>query len=168
MTTITEPPGLIGLAIHAVRVPVAWVDYNGHMGDYAYGIVFSDAVTAYMDRIGVDAAYRGASAATIYTLESRIGYLRECHEGAALTVDLLVLAADRKRIHTFMRLLNAEGAELALCEQVLMHVSRASGTPRAALFPPEIQARVDGDMAAHAALPRPAWLSRPMGLARGA
>lgn len=168
MADIAEPPGLIGLPIHGVRVPVAWVDYNGHMGDYAYGIVFSDAVTAYMDRIGVDAVYRAASAATIYTLESRIGYLRECHEGAQLSVDLVVLAADRKRIHTFMRLLNTEGVELAVCEQVLMHVSRASGMPRAALFPPEIQACVDADAAAHAALPRPAWLSRPMGLSRGA
>ena len=155
---------ITAIAIHATRVPGAWVDYNGHMGDYAYGIVFSDAATAYMDRLGLDAAYREASAATLYTLDSRIGYLKECHEGTLLAVELQVLAADSKRMHIFMRLLDGEGTELALCEQVLMHVSRASGTPRAAPFPPQIQARLSADAEDHAHLPRPAWLDRRIGL----
>ena len=46
------------LPIYRTSVSPSWIDYNGHMGDYAYGIVFSDAATAYMDRIGIDAAYR--------------------------------------------------------------------------------------------------------------
>ena len=65
-----------GLRILSTHVSKAWVDYNGHMGDFAYGIVFSDAATAYMDRIGIDAAYRSATEATLYTLDSRIGFLR--------------------------------------------------------------------------------------------
>ncbi|MFG1301595.1 thioesterase family protein [Xanthobacter sp. V3C-3] len=153
-----------GLAILAERVRPEWVDYNGHMGDFAYGILFSDAATAYMERLGLDADYRATQEATLYTLDSRIGYLRECHEGTALSVELVVLAADAKRMHILMRLRDGDGAELALCEQVLMHVSRASGVPRSAPFPDHAQARLQADAAAHAALPRPDWLERRIGL----
>ena len=54
-----------------------WVDYNGHMGDFAYAIAFSQTVTAFMDAIGIDRAYRDATSATLYTLDMRIGYQRE-------------------------------------------------------------------------------------------
>lgn len=145
----------------------AWVDYNGHMGDYAYGIVFSNAATAYMDRIGIDAAYRAETAATLYTLDSRIGFLRECHAGEALHVDLVVLAADAKRLHLFMRLINAANDELALCEQLLMHVSRAEGLPRSASLPGPSLDQVMADLKAHRDIERPAWLNRRVGLSRG-
>lgn len=153
--------------IFSTFVSEDWVDFNGHMGDYAYGIVFADAVTAYMDLIGVDAAYRAQTQATLYTLDSRIGYLKECHAGDALTVHLVVLAADDKRIHLFMRLKGETHSDLALCEQVLMHVSRATGAPRPAPFPSQMRAEIAAQVAAHRAFDRPAWLTRAMGLARG-
>lgn len=159
---------MCGLFILADRVRPEWVDYNGHMGDFAYGIVFSNAATAYMERLGLDAHYRAAQDATLYTLDSRIGYLSECHEGAALSVELVVLAADAKRMHILMRLTDAAGAALALCEQVLMHVSRAGRIPRAAPLPAHVQLRLDADAAAHANLERPAWLDMRIGIsARG-
>ena len=40
------------------RVAPAWVDYNGHMNDAEYARVFSLAVEALMDHIGLDAAGR--------------------------------------------------------------------------------------------------------------
>lgn len=155
------------LRILSTTVADAWVDYNGHMGDYAYGIVFSGAATAYMDRIGIDATYRAETAATLYTLDSRIGFTRECHAGEILHVDALVLAADARRLHLLMRLTNAAGDELALCEQVLMHVSRASGTPRGAALPVPSLERLMADLEAHGEIERPAWLERRIGLSRG-
>lgn len=160
---IAEQQGVIALRR---QVPKEWVDYNGHMGDFAYGIAFSDAVSAYMDRIGVDAAYRDSTGGTLYTLDFRIGFLRECHLGDPLEVELVLLAADQKRLHVLLRLRGKEGRELALCEQVLMHVGRASGTPRAEAFPENVAAIVEEDRAAHAALPRPEWLERRIGLPR--
>ena len=154
------------LRILSATVSDAWVDYNGHMGDYAYGIVFSNAATAYMDRIGIDAAYRTETAATLYTLDSRIGFLRECHAGEALQVDILVIAADAKRLHLFMRLINAAGDELAVCEQVLMHVLRAEGTPHSARLPGPSRERLMADLEAHRDIGRPVWLNRQIGLSR--
>jgi len=152
--------------IYRTTVSTSWIDYNGHMGDYAYGIVFSDAATAYMDRIGIDAAYREANNATLYTLDSRIGYLKECHVNETLNVELSVLDADHKRMHVFMRMLNATGQETALCEQVLMHVSRVSGLPRASDMPELAQQRLLADLELSKAVVKPDWLARKIGLER--
>jgi acyl-CoA thioester hydrolase len=100
----------------AATVGPEWIDYNGHMADFAYSIAFSETVTAYMDAIGLDAASRAATGGTLYTLDMRTGYLRECHEGDALSLTLHVL------------------------EQVLLHVSQAGGQPKAAAFPAEVAA----------------------------
>lgn len=155
-----------GLMILETRVANAWVDYNGHMGDFAYGIVFSNAATAYMERLGIDAAYREATAATLYTLDSRIGFFRECHEGEALRVELVVLDADTRRLHILLRLRDAEGRDLAMCEQVLMHVSRQGGAPHAASLPEKASVMLFADLERHRAVERPAWLDRRIGLKR--
>ena len=115
-------------------VRTQWVDYNGHMGDFAYAQAFSETVTAFMSFIGLDEAYRSATSATLYTLDMRIGYQRECHEGQTLYLTLHVLAADAKRMHLYLEMHDGDGNLLAWNEQVLLHVSRASGEPKAAAF----------------------------------
>tara|TARA_Y100000815_G_scaffold195612_1_gene179100 strand:- start:214 stop:687 length:474 start_codon:yes stop_codon:yes gene_type:complete len=149
---------------HAFRVLPDWVDYNGHMGDFAYGIAFSRSVTALMEEIGLDEAYRAESEATLYTLEMRIGYQRECHEGDAFTVNTRVLAVDAKRMHLYQEMLDESGERLAWCEQVLLHVARKSGKPRAAPFPAIAAARLEALQTAQRDEPYPDWLNRRTGL----
>lgn len=135
------------------------------MGDYAYGIMFSDAATAYMDQIGIDASYRELTGDTLYTLDSRIGFRKECHQGELLTVELSLLGADRKRLHIFMRLLNAKQVEVALCEQLLIYVSRGSGKPCAIDMPESINEKVQAhvELTNITVLPLD-WLDRKIGL----
>ena len=146
------------------RVPSDWVDYNGHMGDFAYGIAFSRSVTALMEDIGLDETYRAAAQATLYTLEMRIGYQRECHEGDSIVVQTRVQAVDAKRMHLYQEMQAEDGPLLAWCEQVLLHVARDSGTPRAAPFPSATVDRLAALEAQHHAAGRPAWLERRTGL----
>src|ERR1700689_1765175 len=54
-----------------------WVDYNGHMNDAAYAIVFSRSVDALMDRVGLDAAVRKRTGQTLFTLQMMLHYLKE-------------------------------------------------------------------------------------------
>lgn len=150
--------------IYQTSVSPNWIDYNGHMGDYAYGIVFSDAATIYMDRIGIDAFYRATNNATLYTLDSRIAYLKECHAGETLQVELALIDADHKRLHVFMRLLNADGEILALCEQLLMHVSREGEQPRAADLPKNVRDVVLVDLQSSTSVGKVKWIGRPIGL----
>ena len=46
------------LDVYATTVAGDWIDYNGHMNDAAYALVFSRSLDALMDRIGLDAATR--------------------------------------------------------------------------------------------------------------
>ncbi|KAB2699073.1 hypothetical protein F9L03_25710 [Brucella lupini] len=154
------------LPIYRTSVSPSWIDYNGHMGDYAYGIVFSDAATAYMNRIGIDAVYRAKNNATLYTLDSRIGYLKECHAGETLQVELALIDADHKRLHVFMRLFTADGEILALCEQLLMHVSREGEHPRAANLPKEVRDVVLADLRSSKSVEKPEWIDRRIGLSQ--
>lgn len=142
-----------------------WVDYNGHMGDFAYAMAFSQAVTGFMEGLGLDASYREQTGATLYTLDMRIGYRKECHEGDALTISLFVLRSDAKRLHVYLEMVNSGGECLAWSEQVLMHVSRASGQPKAAPFPPHAVARLRQAAEAGGGFGRPAHLDRLPGWA---
>ncbi|HHX90528.1 MAG TPA: hypothetical protein GX700_12320 [Paracoccus sp.] len=141
-----------------------WVDYNGHMGDFAYAAAFSQTVTAFMDRIGLDAAYRTETEGTLYTLEMRIGYQRECHAGDALEIRLHILATDARRMHLYLEMVNGAGEALAWNEQVLMHVSRSGIKPRATPFPPMTVQRIAALAASSAPMDYPEHLGRPLGL----
>jgi acyl-CoA thioester hydrolase len=149
-------------------VKPAWVDYNGHMGDYAYGIVFSDAVTHFMDMIGVDQDFRNKTRQTVYLLEWRISFLQECHEGQAFRVEQQLLDIDGKRFHGYYRMVDeATGTDLAICEQLLMYMQQHDGVPpKACTFPPEIQAKLEGYFQPQKAMPWPAWVGGKLGIRR--
>ncbi|WP_110650484.1 thioesterase family protein [Salinicola peritrichatus] len=123
------------------RVLDAWVDYNGHMNDAEYARVFSLAVEALMERIGLDEAGRAEHGYTIYTLETHLCYRQEAHRGEALTVNLTLLDSDAKRLHVFFTLRNADGDTLATSEQMLMGIDVASGRP--APFPEPVATAVE-------------------------
>lgn len=53
------------------RVLPEWVDYNGHLNDAYYALVFSRSLDALMDEIGLDEEGRKANAYTIFTLEAQ-------------------------------------------------------------------------------------------------
>lgn len=148
-------------------VPADWVDYNGHMGDFAYAIAFSNAATAYIDAIGIGLAYRRDTKSTIYTLDLRIGYRKECHEGDQITLHVHVLDTDAKRMHLYVEMRGDDGALLAWNEQVLVHVSQAGETPRTSPFPPEIAARLAAHMEQARGFVPNAATTRTLGLKRG-
>ena len=58
-----------------------WIDYNGHMQDAFYGLVFSYAVDALQDDVGFDRKYREETGNTIYLVEEHKFFLNEVKEG---------------------------------------------------------------------------------------
>ncbi|WP_416138441.1 thioesterase family protein [Halomonas sp. HK25] len=122
------------------RVAPEWVDYNGHMNDAEYARVFSLALEALIDRIGLDAAGRARHVYTIYTLETHLCYRREAHEGQPLSVALTLLDRDAKRLHLFLELFDEDDNLLATSEQMLMGMNQESGRP--ASFPAPVEAAI--------------------------
>ncbi len=149
------------LELHAVTVPPEWVDYNGHTHESRYLQVFGDTTDALLRLIGIDVDYL-AQTGSYFTVETHLSHLRETSAGDRLTVTTQVLGADRKRLHLFHTLRRGDGEEAATAEQMMLHVSAATG--RAGPAAEAVLARVRDLAAAQAGLPRPDRAGRSIGL----
>lgn len=120
----------------------AWIDYNGHLRDAYYGVAFSLAIDDMMDQLGMDEAYRRESRCTLYTLETHCHFMHELKASDDLTVRMLVLDADQKRILA-VGLFDCPrlGGHAAVAEAMLLHVSQGE-RPASAPFPATIGARL--------------------------
>lgn len=130
------------LTIYRDVVRPEWVDYNGHLRDAFYLLIFSFATDALLDRIGLDDAARRERGRSVYTLEAHVNYLHEIKEGAPVRVDARVLAHDAKRLHLYLELF-ADGHDDAVSasEQMLLHVDTRGGA-KSAPFDDDVAARV--------------------------
>lgn len=113
-----------------------WVDYNGHMNDAEYARVFSLAVEALMDKLGLDARGRESHGFTLYTLETHLCYRQEVKQGASLDVSMALLDRDPKRLHVYFELFDERDNPVATSEQMLMGIQLNTGQPGP--FPPAI------------------------------
>lgn len=156
--SLTEAP-----ALYHTRVRPEWVDYNGHMSEAYYVLVFGYTSDAFLDLIGMDEIYRRGTGHSLYTLEAHISYLHEVGEGQALAVSTQVLGADAKRVRLFHTMNHADkGHLLATAELMLLHVDTTQ--PRAAAFAPEIQTQLARVAQAHSKLSRPTQAGRSIAL----
>ena len=145
-------------------VPVEWVDYNGHMSESCYLLVFGDQSDAFFRYIGIDEAYRAAGQ-SLFTGQTMIFNLAEAHLGDQLDLSLQLLDADEKRLHIFHAMHNAQTGELlATGEQMLVHVDLEQGKSKP--MPADLNARVQAVLSAHASLPRPPQAGRNIGIRR--
>src|ERR1700712_5616114 len=98
------------LITYKTAILADWVDYNGHLRDAFYLLIFSEATDALMDHIGLDAAARERDHSSIFTLESHLSYLREVKGGAAVHVFTQLIGHDAKRLHVY-QWLTVEGED---------------------------------------------------------
>ncbi len=147
------------------RVRPDWIDYNGHMRDSYFGLVFSLAVDALQDNVGFDAAYRQATGNTIYLLEDHKLYLREVKQGARVRVETRVLGCDTKRFHLYMQMFDDAEALASVGEFMELHVAQHP-EPRAAAMPAQIQARLQAAIPSAAEVAQLEHRARAIGLNR--
>ena len=140
-----------------------WVDYNGHLRDANYLLIFSFATDALMDLFGLDEAGREATGHSIFTLESHINYLLEVKDGTAVEVRTQIIGCDAKRLQIYHGL-HVAGSEplLAANEQMLLNVDMSG--PRAAPFAPAVLPRVQALAARHQGMPKPKYSGRAIAL----
>jgi carnitine 3-dehydrogenase len=152
------------LALHACSVKPEWTDYNGHMSESVYLLVFGDSSDAFFRFFGIDEAYR-ASGFSLYTIDTRIRYLAEVSLGDRLAMTLRLVDLDPKRLQIFHRMTRSDtDEEVAVAEQVLAHVDTRAR--RSAALPAELFERLNAIRAAHAGLPRHPMIGAPFGIRR--
>src|SRR5271167_4479487 len=148
------------LTLYDTVVASDWVDYNGHMNDAAYALVFSRATDALMDRIGLDSAARKSSGRTLYTLQV-------ASEGAPLFVACQLLEHDDKRMRVWLEMrAGRDGPVLAASEQLLLSIDKNDGA-RAAPWRMETLAALDALAKAHRGLAVPKLAGSGVTMKRG-
>jgi acyl-CoA thioester hydrolase len=153
--------------VYSGEVKPEWVDYNNHMGDFAYGIVFSNSGDNFLELADLTPEYRTRTNCTIYTLETHTKFLREVDFGNALTVTAQLLDCDEKRVHLYLKMYDRDEALVAEQEQLIMHMKRPpGGTPAPTPFPPGMMEKINAIWAEHRLLPPPAGAGARMGIRR--
>lgn len=150
------------LRLHQCRVHEEWTDYNAHLSESFFLYIFGDNSDAFFRYFGIDEHYR-TEGHSLYTVETHLRHLGEASLDDDLACTLTVLGVAERKLHiahTLQRIDN--GALLATCEQMLVHVDLLSG--RASAFPEDIRARLDAIASAHAQLPVPDWVGRRIGM----
>ncbi|MDH1987002.1 thioesterase family protein, partial [Pseudomonas sp. GD03689] len=151
------------LTTYRTRVLPEWVDYNGHLRDAYYLLIFSYATDALMERIGLDADARGQNGHSLFTLEAHINYLHEVKLDTEVWVRTQIIGFDTKRLHLYHSLHRAGFDEaLAASEQMLLHVDLAG--PKSAPFSERSVGLLQGLADEQQDLPPAAFAGRAMGL----
>jgi len=151
------------LTTYSTPVLEEWVDYNGHLRDAFYLLVFSYATDALMDRLGLDSQNREAGGHSLFTLEVHLNYLHEVKLGAQVEVRTQLIGFDKKRLHLYHSLhLTGEAQTLAGNEQMLLHVDLAG--PHSAPFSEHTLALLHAIEAQQGDLPKPDYAGRVIGL----
>jgi acyl-CoA thioester hydrolase len=122
------------------REPVRdeWIDYNGHLSEAYYVLVFGHATDAVMDAVGLGPAYRESASASLYTVEAHIRYLAEVSAGAELEVRSSIIGATGKLLWIWHELWVDE--RLRATEEVLgVHVVDGRSAP----FPDAVASRIE-------------------------
>lgn len=135
-----------------------WIDYNGHLSEAYYVLVFGFATDALMDAAGLGPAYRARTGHSLYTVEAHVRYLAEVPRGAELLVRTTVLGVGAKKarfVHE-MYVGDAAGDPVATEEIFALHVHQGEG--RAAPLPEEAYGRLAG--LAEPAGTAPDWAGR--------
>ncbi|WP_192258026.1 carnitine 3-dehydrogenase [Mesorhizobium caraganae] len=159
--TLRENPSNGALKLLELKVPAAWIDYNGHMTEYRYTQCFADACDALLQLIGADIEYVKAGH-SYYTVESHVRLLAEAKLGDALYVKAQLLPSDGKKIHTFMWLYQASDETLlSTYEHLMLHVSSKENRSIPPL--PEVMRKLKPLIEAHAVLPAPDAAGRSVG-----
>ena len=117
-----------------------WIDYNGHLSEAYYVLVFGHATDAVMAAVGLGEEYREASGASLFTVEAHVRYLDQVGGSDALDVRSRVIGVGAKTLHVWHELW-VDGRLRATEEVLGVHVDLASGRARA--LPPAVAAAAE-------------------------
>ncbi|MDN5824881.1 MAG: thioesterase family protein [Micrococcaceae bacterium] len=116
----------MALEPYSTAVLPEWIDYNGHLSEAYYVLVFGFATDAAMETLGLGPVYREATSNSLYTVEAHVRYLDETGLGAELEVTTTVAGSGAKKLH-LAHTMRVDGAVIATEEILGLHVSQETG-----------------------------------------
>lgn len=140
------------LSTYSTPVREEWIDYNGHLSEAYYVLVFGFATDTAMEALGLGEDYRAATGCSLYTVEAHVRYVQEVNRDAQLEVRTLVAGSAQKKLHLAHEM-RVDGEVVATEEILGIHVDQTSG--RATVLPEATRAS-----AVEHTVPAPAWVGR--------
>jgi acyl-CoA thioester hydrolase len=148
-----------------MTIEEAWVDYNGHLNQAYYSVLFDRGIDDALMAAGLGPEYIKAHNASYMTVETHVCFVRELFQTDTVRVAARVLDVDDKRLHMYCELLHATDGWLACTsEWMFLHIDMAAR--RTAPWPADKRAALEAMKAAAAALPAPERAGRSIGIKR--
>ena len=132
---------MTALPPHLEPIRDEWIDYNGHVMDGYYSVIFGHAIDAVMVGIGIDADYRQRTGCSLYTLESHVRFLHEVKPDTTPEVRPRVVDVDAKRLRLCFEMI-VDDVVVATQESMTIHVDQRAG--RSSPWPDEIRSFCEG------------------------
>jgi acyl-CoA thioester hydrolase len=117
-----------------------WIDYNGHLSEAYYVLVFGHATDAVMVQLGMTPAYLTRTGTSLYTLEAHVRYLDQVPPDARLEVRSSVIGVTGKLLWLWHEMWS-DGRLRASEEVLAVHVDSRAG--RSSPFPDELRLRAE-------------------------
>ena len=147
------------LRLYRVRVQPDWIDYNDHLVDAYYLVIFCNATDALREHLGLGRNESASKGHDLSTQETHLNYLREIKVGLEVWVETQILGHDESRLHVFHTLYGADSPDVrATNEQMLRNIDSESKKPVA--FLPAVLAKIVAIVHEQSGLPRPANAGR--------
>lgn len=129
-----------------------WVDYNGHLNQAYYGVIFDQSIDTALWPVGLGPDYVARSNCSFMTVESHTCFIRELMQTDQVVVATRVMDVDDKRLHTFSEMRHVtDGWVAATCEYMFLHIDMR--VRRTSPWPADMRSRLEALKAAAASLP---------------
>lgn len=143
-----------------------WIDYNGHLYDGYYAVIFAKAVDEFLIRVAITPAVRETTKHTLYTMETHVRFLWEVKLGTPVSVTCQLLELDAKRVRVFLSMHDkVRNIVVATSEQMLMSIDQ-SGEAHSAPWLPDTARILEGLLKEHALLAMPKDAGRSIAIRR--
>jgi len=136
-----------------------WIDYNGHLSEPYYVLVFGHATDAVMEHVGLGPEHRARAGTSLFTVEAHVRYLDQVPAGADLEVQSALIGATGKLLCIWHEL-RVDGTLRATEEVLAVHVDTTVG--RSSPFPADVVRRIDASLVSP-----PAEAGTAIGLGQG-
>lgn len=97
-----------------------WIDYNDHLNEAYYLVIFSKATDALQSHLGMTVETIKATGFTLFTVATQLRYLREIGLGKKVYVNTQLLEHDSKRLRIFHTMYNDQHEALATAEKLFL------------------------------------------------
>jgi acyl-CoA thioesterase FadM len=125
--TAPEPASAGAFETYETTVRDEWVDYNGHLTDWAYAVICSAANEELLDALGLSASYRERTGCATYTVETHLRFLAEVPRGGRLRARSRLVEADAKRLRVRTALVDDSGREVLDAQSLYVHFDQGAG-----------------------------------------